>query len=389
MSPEELTNKKYSDTVILPKTDFPMRANLSAKEPRILEEWKKQRIYYGIQEKNKGGDMFVLHDGPPFTNGHIHVGHSLCYSLKDMVLKSRNMMGFSTPFIPGSDCHGLPIEHKIAKSLLEEGKVDIQPLELRRRCAAYAAKYIDVQQAELQRLGLFAEWENPYITMAPAYEAEVLRCFAKIVENGHVYEAMRPVLWSTGCKTALAEAEVEYQDRADTTVHVLFRVLSSPEWPGGALDGAHLLLWTTTPWTLPSNLAAAVNPDIPYVIAENNGRKFILAKSRLAEAGLGGEDTLIREEFPGSALVGLKYSHPFLERTGSIYAADFVTHDSGTGIVHIAPGHGMDDFLLGHKHGLPVLSPVDDNGRFTAECGVPQLTGKYVFDANADVLEIL
>ncbi|MFH1066299.1 MAG: isoleucine--tRNA ligase [bacterium] len=383
---------EYKNTILLPRTTFPMRAELPKREPFLVELWKKADIYAQLLQKRKTGKKFVLHDGPPFANGDAHIGHALNMTLKDIVLKSKNMEGFYSPFLPGWDCHGLPIEHKVMQELETTQKTDGKrdAADVRRRCEAYAQKYIAIQREQFQRLGVFGEWQNPYLTMNPAYEAEILRGLAGLIERGLVYRGMRPVLWSTGCQTALAEAEVEYQDRNDPAIYVAFPLIAvciaAKKFP----ENTSLLVWTTTPWTLPANLAAAVRANMEYVLAENEGRFFIFAKSRLDAVSIASQLPFkIHRSLKGEDLIDLFYHHPFLPRESRIYAADFVTEDSGTGIVHIAPGHGYDDYQLGMKHGLDLLSPVDENGKLTAECGVPELVGKYVFAANAPIVEML
>lgn len=386
----------YKATIRLPKTEFPMRGELPKREPLLLKLWEETNIYGEILKARKGEKTFILHDGPPFANGDAHMGHALNMTLKDIVLKSKNMEGLNSPFVPGWDCHGLPIEHKVAQELEKSGKAKtcqkFNAADIRRRCEAYANKYIDLQREQFKRLGVFGDWENPYLTMAPSYEAEILRGLAVIVEKNLVYRGLRPVLWSTGCQTALAEAEVEYQDRNDTAVYVAFELVGDFTTKLNLSKGtkASLLIWTTTPWTLPANLAVAVHPTMKYVVAENGGEFFVCAESRLETLAKMGEKNLkVHHTLKGEELVRLTYKHPLLERESKVFPADFVTEDSGTGMVHIAPGHGYDDYELGMKNGLDTLSPVDDDGRLTAECGIPSLVGDYVFDANPKIVELL
>ncbi len=373
----------YKATLTLPKTDFPMKADLPKREPLMLPSW--ETIYSQLQERRRGQKQFVLHDGPPFANGDAHMGHALNMTLKDLVLKSKNMTGYDVPFIPGWDCHGLPIEHKVMKEL---GEKSPDPVVIREKCAAYARKYIDLQREQFKRLGVFGDWDHPYLTLDPGYEAEILRLFATLVEKGWVYRALRPVHWSTGCQTALAEAEIEYQAKTDLSVYVRFPLTAEGAKKLGLGEKASLLIWTTTPWTLPANLGVAAGAEMSYGIFEVNGEQVIastiLAPKLLNLAGVNPTRTL-----KGSELERVSYRHPFLDRTGLIYLADFVTAESGTGLVHIAPGHGQDDYQLGQKVGLKVLSPVDDRGCLTAECGVESLTGEYVFKANPKVRDLL
>jgi isoleucyl-tRNA synthetase len=378
----------YKETLNLPKTDFPMKANLTTREPEILAKWESIGLYQQIQERTKNGPLFVLHDGPPFANGDVHMGTALNKVLKDLIVKSRAMAGFRAPYVPGWDCHGLPIEFKVVKE--SQG---LSPLEVRERSEKYARKYIDIQRQQFRRLGVLGDWEHPYLTLDPAYEADILRVFAQIVEHGLVYQSKKPVYWSTGAQTALAEAEVEYKERRDPSIYVQFRLGSGP-----FAGEASVAIWTTTPWTLAANVVVAVHPNITYVVQkfehpENQGNAILLlAESLIASFS---ENTGWKPvgdplaKLTGAQVEGWKYQHPFLDRQGTILTAEFVTLDAGTGCVHVAPGHGEDDYQLGVKHQLPLLSPVDDHGRYTDEVGVPEWVGKYVFDANRDVVELL
>jgi isoleucyl-tRNA synthetase len=379
-------SQNYKDTLNLPRTDFPMKATLPAREPEMLRAWEETRLYEQIQKSREGRELFVLHDGPPFANGDVHMGTALNKILKDFVVKSQTMLGKRAPYVPGWDCHGLPIEYKVVK----ESRA-LSPLEVRQKCEAFARKFIDIQRKQFKRLGVFGDWEHPYLTMDPKYEAEILRAFAVFVEKGLVYEAQKPVFWSTGAQTALAEAEVEYQERDDTAVYVRFP-MAAGEWK----DKASIAIWTTTPWTLPANLAIAVDAKENYAIQEfsrdGTSETLVLAERLLprfsAATGLHPVGKPLAS-FPGTNLEGVNARHPFLDREVPVFTAGFVTMDSGTGLVHVAPGHGADDYVLGMEHNLPILSPVDDHGRFTDEAGLPNLTGKYVFDANPDIVELL
>jgi isoleucyl-tRNA synthetase len=414
-------SQNYKHTLNLPRTDFPMKATLPAREPEMLRAWEETRLYEQIQKSREGRELFVLHDGPPFANGDVHMGTALNKILKDFVVKSQTMLGKRAPYVPGWDCHGLPIEYKVVK----ESRA-LSPLEVRQKCEAFARKFIDIQRKQFKRLGVFGDWEHPYLTMDPEYEAEILRAFAVFVEKGLVYEAQKPVFWSTGAQTALAEAEVEYQERDDTAVYVKFSISGGARSPAfaeasagrpNALANSSIAIWTTTPWTLPANLAIAVDPKENYVVQEfdvaqasgspqdesagadlrdsrnRDGRVTLVLAEKLvprfsAATGLQpmGEPLA---SFPGANLDGVKTRHPFLDREVTVFTAGFVTMETGTGAVHIAPGHGADDYVLGMEHKLPILSPVDDHGRFTDEAGLPNLTGKYVFDANPDIVELL
>ena len=383
-------SQNYKDTLNLPRTDFPMKANLVAREPEILRGWEETQLYQQIQKSRAGRELFVLHDGPPFANGDVHMGTALNKILKDFVVKSQTMLGKRAPYVPGWDCHGLPIEYKVVK----ESRA-LSPLEIRQKCEAFARKFIDIQRKQFKRLGVFGDWEHPYLTMDPKYEAEILRAFAIFVEKALVYEAQKPVFWSTGAQTALAEAEVEYQERHDTAVYVKFPIIGGARSPN-ALANASIAIWTTTPWTLPANLAVAVDAKEKYVVQEfsRNGASetLVLAEKLLprfsAATGLQPVGKPLAS-YPGANLEGTKARHPFLDRDVPVFTAGFVTMDSGTGAVHIAPGHGADDYVLGMEHKLPILSPVDDHGRFTDEAGLPNLIGKYVFDANPDIVGLL
>jgi len=375
----------YKDTLLLPKTDFPMKADLVKREPERLAKWEAAGLYRQILNARIGAPLFVLHDGPPFANGDVHMGTALNKILKDLVVKSRSMLGFRAPFVPGWDCHGLPIEFKVVKE--QRG---LEPAEIRRRAEAFARKYIDIQRGQFKRLGVFGSWEDPYLTLAPGYEADIIRAFGRLVEKGLVYQSKKPVYWSTGAQTALAEAEVEYAPKTDPAIYVKFAL---PEF--GRSREASFVIWTTTPWTLPANVAIAVDPKAEYVLGEfvNGDREEVLYVARALVENFAKETgfLLMREIAvqAGAELVQLSARHPFLPRTSKIIAADFVTLDTGTGQVHIAPGHGKDDYIAGQQNGLPVLSPVDDYGKLTDDCGMPQWVGKYVFDANAEIVTFL
>jgi len=379
-------SQNYKDTLNLPRSDFPMKANLTAHEPELLKMWEETRLYEQIQKSREDRQLFVLHDGPPFANGDVHMGTALNKILKDLVVKSQTMLGKRAPYLPGWDCHGLPIEYKVVKE-----SRDLSPLEVRKKSEAFARKYVDLQREQFKRLGVFGDWDNPYLTMDPKYEAEILRAFAVFVEKNLVYQSMKPVFWSTGAQTALAEAEVEYQERDDTAVYVKFPIASG-EWK----DKASIAIWTTTPWTLPANLAIAVDAKELYVVQEFSrdgvSETLLLADKLVPQFCANTKFVPVGEpqqSFPGAKIDKIKARHPFLDRDAIVLTADFVTMDSGTGAVHIAPGHGEDDYNLGRANKLPILSPVDDHGLFTEEANLPKLTGKYVFDANIDIVNLL
>ena len=380
MATETAPKKNYKDTLNLPQTGFPMEAKLTQNEPGRLERWQQMGLYRKLLESRKTAEKWVLHDGPPFANGDIHIGHLINKTLKDVIIRFRTMQGFQTPYVPGWDCHGLPIEHKIQQDLGPKLR-EMSTLDVRKRCFAYADKYVGIQSAQFQRLGILGDWDNPYLTMKPSYEASTLEVFAKIVEKGLVYRKLKPVPWSVANQTALADAELEYQDVTDSSVYVEFPI------ENGAAGATHLLVWTTTPWTLPANLAVAVHPDLKYdaVAYVKNGQKRIgIVASGLEERVLncaGIERTHSALSLTGRELAGLTYRHPFLDRTGRVVLADYVTATDGTGLVHTAPGHGEDDYETGIREGLPVYSPVMYNGRFDET--VPEwLRGKTVWEAN-------
>jgi isoleucyl-tRNA synthetase len=378
----------YKETLNLPKTEFPMKANLTSREPEILSRWENENLYEQIQKARENDPVFVLHDGPPFANGDVHMGTALNKVLKDLIVKSRAMAGFRAPFIPGWDCHGLPIEFKVVK----ESK-GLSPLEVRKRSEAYARKYVDIQRRQFRRLGVLGDWAHPYLTLDPAYEAVILRAFAEIVEKNLVFQSKKPVFWSTGAQTALAEAEVEYKERTDPSIYVDFPIRVGP------LAGkASIAIWTTTPWTIPANLAISVHPGFKYVAqefthADHPAPRLLILAMELVEKFCGetgwnpiGEPL---ETFAGAAMEKWVCRHPFLERDSIVLLSEHVMLDAGTGCVHTAPGHGEEDYQIGMKYGLPLLSPVDDNGRYTEEVGVPEWVGKYVFAANKDVIQRL
>src|SRR2546423_4530770 len=379
-------SQNYKDPLNLPQTEFPMKANLAAREPEMLRAWEETFLYQQIQKSREGRELFVLHDGPPFANGDVHMGTALNKILKDFVVKSQTMLSKRAPYVPGWDCHGLPIEYKVVKE-----SRGLSPLEVRKKSEAFAWKFVNIQREQFKRLGVFGDWDNPYLTMDPKYEAEILRAFAVFVDEGLVYQSKKPVFWSTGAQTALAEAEVEYQERDDTSVYVKFPIASG-DWK----DKASIAIWTTTPWTLPANLAIAVGPKEIYVVQEfrrdGTSEVLLLADKLVAQFVANTKLEPIGEplaSFPGAEIDKIKARHPFLDREAIVLTADFVTMDTGTGAVHIAPGHGEDDYRLGRENKLPILSPVDDHGKLTDEAGVPSLTGKYVFDANADIVNLL
>ncbi|MCI0545983.1 MAG: isoleucine--tRNA ligase [Candidatus Rokubacteria bacterium] len=389
---------EYKDTLNLPRTAFPMKANLPKLEPDMLERWARMDIYARIREASARRPRWILHDGPPYANGHIHMGHVLDKVLKDFVVKSRSMSGHDAVFVPGWDCHGLPIEHQVDKELgLDRAPGDVRramdPLEKRGRCHEYAARYIEIQREEFIRLGVFGDWKHPYQTMAPAYQATIAREFGRFVGRGIVYKGLKPVHWCMHCKTALAQAEVEYEDQTTPSIYVKFPV-SSPSPALARAGGGRplaLAIWTTTPWTLPANLAIAVHPDEAYTMLDLGEELLVVAKP-LAGAvrdldGLRGRATPVAVELAGSALAGTVSRHPWIDRDALVMTADFVAMNQGTGLVHIAPGHGEEDYELGRRAGLRIYNPVDDDGRFTAD--VAHFAGLTVWEANPRIVELL
>jgi len=374
-----MSQTDYKTTLNLPQTQFPMKANLPQREPEMLARWEADKLYERIQAARKDAPLFVLHDGPPFANGDVHVGTALNKILKDVIVKYKTMCGFRAPYVPGWDCHGQPIEYKVKKELEKSGE-KLTQAEMRKRCRAFAEKYIGIQRKQFQRLGVFGDWQQPYLTMNPQYEAEIIGALADMVADGFVYRGKKPVYWCASCRTALAEAEVEYADHTSPSVFVKFPV------QGKANEFA--VIWTTTPWTLPANLAIAVKPNLIYVRARTGNETWLLAEG-LAEpvAQACGVMLEIVEKMPGTKLEGMVTRHPFVERDSPVILSPYVTLEQGTGLVHTAPGHGAEDYEIGQKYGLPTLAPVDDGGVFTAEAG--RFAGQYVFKANKPIVEHL
>jgi len=376
----------YRQTLNLPKADFPMKANLAKREPDLLKEWEAKGIYRQLSQKAKGRTKYILHDGPPYANGNIHIGTALNKILKDFVVKSKFMAGYDSQYVPGWDCHGLPVEHEVEKSLGSK-KGELSIVEIRKRCRDYAAKFVGIQREEFKRLGVFGDWENPYLTMNFSYQATIVREFGKFLLDGSVYKGKKPVHWCPTCKTALAEAEVKYEDHRSPSIYVKFKMVSDigdifPNLKGKPVS---VIIWTTTPWTIPANLAIALHPDFTYVAVDVKGEVYILAEGLLEVVmeKFGIEKYQVLEKFPGKRLEGLKCRHPYLDRDSLLILASYVTLDAGTGCVHTAPGHGQEDYESGVQYGLEIYSPVDDDGRFTKE--VPFFAGQFVFDANDGV----
>lgn len=387
--------KDYKDTLNLPKTEFPMKANLVQKELEILDFWKTHNTYQKMQEKDKS-NAYILHDGPPYANGHIHIGHALNKILKDIIVKYKSMKGFYSPYVPGWDCHGLPIEHEVDKKLgSKKGEVSI--LAKRTLCKEYALNFLDIQREEFKRLGVFGDWQEPYLTMSFQYEASIVREFGKFVEKGYIYKGKKPVHWCPSCLTALAEAEVEYADKESPSIYVKFELEAGElekRFPNLSLNDKRIfiIIWTTTPWTLPANLAIALHPDYEYSLVVGAREGYILATHFLStnlpdKLGLDLKNYGTEKKFHFKDLDGLKAKHPFIQRDSIILPAEHVTLEAGTGCVHTAPGHGQEDYELGVKYNLEIYSPVDDYGKFTE--AVPEFKGQYVFKANIGIIDLL
>jgi isoleucyl-tRNA synthetase len=375
----------YKQTLNLPRTDFPMKANLVKREPEMIETWDRLELYHMIRKASKGRKRYMLHDGPPYANGHIHMGTAFNKVLKDIIVKSRQMAGFDAPYVPGWDCHGLPIEHKVDTELGSK-KAEMSLVETRQYCRKYAEKYIDIQRNEFKRLGVFGEWENPYLTMAFPYEATIVREFGKFALNGSLFKSKKPIYWCTSCQTALAEAEVEYGEHSSPSIFVRFPMISDLGENHPSLKGKEvsIAIWTTTPWTIPANLAIALHPDLDYVAVDTgNNQALILARDLLdiCMNSFGLDQYEVVAEFKGADLENLKAKHPLYDRESVIVLAHYVTLDAGTGCVHTAPGHGREDYETGLDYDLDVYSPVDDAGRFTED--VVFFAGLDVFEANA------
>jgi isoleucyl-tRNA synthetase len=388
----------YKNTLNLPRTDFAMKADLVVREPQRLAKWEKANLYARIQAARSQAPRFVLHDGPPFANGDVHIGTALNKILKDIIVKYKTLRGFSAPYVPGWDCHGLPIEFKVSQEMRKAGDVTVDAAAIRKACDAYARKYIDLQRTQFKRLGVLGEWDNPYLTLNREYEADELRLFADIVDKGFVYRGKKPVYWSIPCRTALAEAEVEYNDHTSTSIYVKFQIVGEPN--------TFIVIWTTTPWTLPANLAVAYNSTFSYSQVFVNGESYIVSTMLLPTIAekCGWSGYQITRSLQGEELAGFAYHHPFCNRTGRLHAGDsFVENSTGTGFVHVAPGHGLEDYNLGRQVGLPVYSPVDDDGRLATNSDLPleqqfgpELAGKSILEkgdgrseANQAVLDLL
>ncbi len=383
----------YKPTLNLPKTGFAMKANLAQREPQMLKQWQQSKLYENIRQARAGREQFILHDGPPYANGDIHIGHSVNKILKDIIIKSKTLSGFDAPYVPGWDCHGLPIEHNVEKKAGKAGvKVDFKTF--RQKCRDYAQRQVEGQKKDFVRLGVLGEWDNPYLTMDYGVEADIIRSLGKIVENGHLHKGFKPVYWSVVGGSALAEAEVEYQDKVSNSIYVCYPVADQSaitdvvDGLGGSGDVA-VVIWTTTPWTLPSSQAVSVNSELDYVVVQAGERRLLMAEalheSVMATAGIEAFEVVGRVQ--GQSLEGLKLSHPFYDKPLPVILGDHVTTDAGTGCVHTAPDHGVDDFNVGRKYDIGTLNYVDDNGLYRAD--VELFAGEHVYKVDDKVLDVL
>ena len=371
----------YKQTINLPATDFPMKADLSRREPEVQKFWEEQRIYDKLRQVASGRPTFILHDGPPYANGTIHLGHAINKVLKDVVVKSRTLDGYDSPYVPGWDCHGLPIEHRVMQDVGEERKNLTKP-EIRKKCKKYAEKFVKLQRTQFKTLGVLGDWEHPYLTFDPRYEAGIIEVFGRLVEQGYVYRSKKPVHWCPNelGQTTLAEAELDYREETSSpSIYVNFKLTDGIDnlFKGADSNNSYIMIWTTTPWTLPANVAVAVHPEHEYVAVrylnpKTQKKEISVLADKRAEfimSMLGIKDYEYLGKVQGRLLEGIKYRHPFMERAGSVVLADYVTLSDGTGCVHTAPGHGQEDYLTGIKYHLPMLSPVDEKGIFTKEAG--------------------
>ena len=381
----------WKDTLNLPKTSFPMKGNLPNREPEILEHWKKINLYEKLRKERTGCEKYILHDGPPYANGNIHLGHALNKILKDILVKYENMKGKDAPFVPGWDCHGLPIEQQVEKQLKDKKikKEELSKSEFRKLCREYAQKYVNLQKEQFIRLGIIGNWEKPYLTMRPTYQAQEIRELGKIFNKGIAYRGKKPVYWCIYDKTAEAEAEVDYRDKKDPSVYVSFKLIDPPFGLDSLEDEVYAVIWTTTPWTLPANLGIMVNPEFYYVLYKTPKGTYIIAEELLEnfieKTGLEGKSI---KKVKGRELEFIEYKHPFIERISKIYLSEYVELGTGTGLVHMAPGHGQEDYIIGKRYGIEPFAPVDDSGKFTYEA--PEfLQGIKVFDANKLIIEKL
>ncbi|WHY68643.1 isoleucine--tRNA ligase [Neobacillus sp. SuZ13] len=375
---------EYKNTLLMPQTEFPMRGNLPQREPEIQAKWEELNIYKKVQERTKGRPMFVLHDGPPYANGDIHMGHALNKILKDMIVRYKSMSGFHAPYVPGWDTHGLPIEQALTNKGVKRKEMTVA--EFRQLCTKYALEQIDNQREQFKRLGVRGDWENPYITLKPAYEAQQIKVFGEMAKKGYIYKGLKPVYWSPSSESALAEAEIEYQDKKSASIYVGFKVKDGKN----VLDtDTQIIIWTTTPWTIPANLGISVHPDLTYVVVAANGKKYLVAEALLESVSkeIGWEEVTVVKKVKGNDLENILAVHPLYGRDSLVMLGEHVTTDAGTGCVHTAPGHGEDDFYVGQRYGLDVLCPVDDKGVMTSEA--PGFEGLFYDKANKPITQAL
>ena len=378
--------RDYKDTLNLPRTEFPMRARLPEREPEALARWEEQALYDRLREGRRGRERWILHDGPPYANGHIHLGTAVNKIQKDFAVRTRAMMGYDAPYVPGWDCHGLPIEINVQREFRER---DREPglLELRARCREYAAGWVDVQREEFRRLGIWGQWKDPYLTMSRAYEAEIVETFADLVEAGYVYRGLRPIHWCVVDRTALAEAEIEYRPRTSPSITVILPLREDPRAIFGATDEARaagVLVWTTTPWTIPANRAVVVHPDLDYVVVDTERGRLLWAAARHSALEDLFERAAVVRRVPGADLAGLIFTHPLEDRPSPLLFADHVTVEEGTGVVHTAPGHGAEDFQVGRENGLEIYNPVGPDGVYLPD--TPRYAGVLIWDANPRIV---
>lgn len=381
-----MSDKDYGATLNLPKTSFQMKANLPNKEPKFIKMWQEQEIYFKGIDKDK--PSFILHDGPPYANGEIHIGHALNKILKDIILKYKRLRGYNAPYIPGWDTHGLPIELKVTEKLGSKAK-EMTPAEIRELCAEYAKKWVGIQREGFVRLGVLGDWENPYLTLKPEYEAKQLEVFGELYENGYIFKGLKPIYWSPVTETALAEAEIEYKNVSSPSIYVKMKANQDLLDRIGMTEETWVVIWTTTPWTLPANVAISLNPDFEYGVYRTEKGNLILGKD-LAEQAFSAmeiENYELIKEFVGRDIERTTYQHPFLDRTGLVILGTHVTADAGTGCVHTAPGHGQDDYVVGTRYGLPVISPINHKGVLTEDAG--QFAGLFYAKANKEICAYL
>ena len=374
---------EIKDTLLMPKTNFPMRGNLGVREKEFQKRWEEINLYEKVLEKNKDNTPFILHDGPPYANGNIHIGHALQKTLKDFVLRYKTMSGFYVPFIPGWDTHGLPIENEVIKKGIK--REEFSRVDFRKHCEIYALEQVSKQREQFKRLGILGDWDNPYITMDKKYVSNQIRVFGEMADKDLIYRGLKPVYWSPSSESAFAEAEIEYQDKNSISIYVAFKLVDAKD----ELKDANLLIWTTTPWTLPANLAVSVHPDMIYSLIEADGKKYVVLQTLInnLKEKIGLNEINELKEFKGSELENLNYKHPLYERTSPIILGEHVTDTDGTGLVHTAPGHGEDDYIVGQKYNLDVLSPVDAKGHMTVESG--KYEGMFYEKANTEIVKDL